>query len=62
MDLAADHDLSIWDGLIVSAATEAGCRVLLSEDLQHGFTWHGLTVINPYLQPPHALLKPFLER
>lgn len=62
MDLAADHDLSIWDGLIAAVAAEAGCRVLLSEDLQHGFTWRGLTVINPYLHPPHPLLKPFLDR
>jgi len=43
-DLATDHQLSIWDSVILSAAAEAGCRLLLSEDLQDGFTWKGVTV------------------
>ena len=38
-DLATDHQLSIWDSVILSAAAESGCRLLLSEDLQEGFTW-----------------------
>jgi len=37
-DLATDHQPSIWDAVILSAAAEAGCRLLLSEDLQEGFT------------------------
>ena len=30
LDVAADHGLSIWDAIILSAAAEAGCRLLLS--------------------------------
>jgi hypothetical protein len=33
-----------------------GCRRLLSEDLQAGFTWARLTVVNPFAIPRHALL------
>lgn len=57
MDLAADHKLSIWDAIIMAVAAEAGCRLLLSEDLQEGFTWHGVTVVNPFASPLHPLLS-----
>ena len=57
MDLCADHGLQIWDALILSVAAESRCRVLLSEDLQDGFTWRGITVVNPYALPAHPLLK-----
>ncbi|PWC42804.1 PIN domain-containing protein [Azospirillum sp. TSO22-1] len=57
IDLAADHKLSIWDAVVVSAAAEAGCRLLLSEDMQDGFTWRGLTVVNPFSAKPHPLLE-----
>ncbi|MDB5397422.1 MAG: VapC toxin family domain ribonuclease, partial [Rhodospirillales bacterium] len=38
VDLATDHQLGTWDAVILSAASQAGCRLLLSEDLQEGFT------------------------
>jgi predicted nucleic acid-binding protein len=55
-DLATDHQLSVWDSVILSAAAEAGCRLLLSEDLQEGFTWNGVTVTNPFSASKHELL------
>ena len=55
-DLATDHSFGIWDAVIVSAAAEAGCRLLLSEDLQDGFTWHGVTIVNPFAPSPNVLL------
>ena len=61
-DLSAAHGLSIWDSLILSVAAEQRCRVVLSEDLQEGFTWRGTTVVNPFAQPAHALLDELLER
>jgi hypothetical protein len=33
----------------------------LSEDLQEGFTWGGVTVINPFASPQHPLLQALLE-
>lgn len=58
--IAQSHDLSTWDAVILAAAAEAGCRVLLSEDMQHGFTWSGVTVVNPFAEPPHPLLEDLL--
>jgi predicted nucleic acid-binding protein len=59
-DLATDHQLGIWDAVILSAASQAGCRVLLSEDFHEGFTWGGVTVVNPFSSPLHALLRGLL--
>jgi len=61
LDLAADHGLNIWDAVIVAAAAEAGCRLLLSEDLQDGFTWRGVTVANPFAAKRNELLKAILS-
>jgi predicted nucleic acid-binding protein len=55
-DLSAAHGLSIWDSLILSVAAEHRCRLLLSEDLQSGFTWRGTTVVDPFRRPEHPLL------
>jgi predicted nucleic acid-binding protein len=60
-DLATDHQLSIWDSVILSAAAESGCRLLLSEDLQEGFTWKGVTVTNPFAISKHELLTALLD-
>jgi predicted nucleic acid-binding protein len=57
LDLATAHRFAIWDAVILSAASQGGCRVLLSEDLQEGFTWGGVTVVNPFKSPPHDLLS-----
>jgi len=59
-DLATDHQLGMWDAVILSAAARAGCRLLLSEDLQEGFTWFGVTVVNPFGAPHHTLLQALL--
>lgn len=61
LDLCADHGLRIWDALVCAVAAENRCRVLLTEDLQAGFTWRGLTVIDPFAQPHHPLLTGLLD-
>jgi predicted nucleic acid-binding protein len=48
VNLAVQHKLRIWDAVILAAAAEADCRLLLSEDLQDGFAWGGVTVANPF--------------
>jgi predicted nucleic acid-binding protein len=57
LDLSCDHDLQIWDALIVSVAAEQHCRLLLSEDLQNGLTWRGVSIVNPFLHQSHPLLE-----
>ena len=61
LDLATDHQLGIWDAVILSGASQAGCRLLLSEDLQEGFTSAGVTAVNPFSLPRHPLLTALLE-
>jgi len=60
-DLATDHQFRIWDAAVLSASAEAGCRLLLSEDMQEGFTWKGVTVTNPFSSHRHELLAALLD-
>lgn len=62
LELSLRHRLQIWDAVIIAVAAEAGCRLLISEDLQDGFTWAGLTIVNPFAQPVHPLLLAVLGR
>lgn len=48
--LAEDHGLSFYDALIVASAIEAGCDTLFTEDIQHGRSIGGLTIVNPFLE------------
>jgi len=61
LDLCVDHGLQIWDALIMAVAAEHRCRLLLTEDLQHGFTWRGVSVVNPYAGTIHPLLERALK-
>lgn len=40
--------ISFWDSTIVAAALSLRCDSLYSEDLNHGQTIDGLTVVNPF--------------
>ena len=61
LDLAVDHRLQFWDALIVTVAAEAGCSLLLSEDMQDGFLWRGVTVANPFAATLQPRLKKLLD-
>ena len=45
---------------MIAVAAENGCQLLLSEDVQDGFIWSGLTVANPFSAVPHPLLTAVL--
>ncbi len=60
-DLTVDHQLPMWDALILAVAAEAQCRMLLSEDFQDGFVWRGVMVVNPFSINPSPLLASFLD-
>jgi predicted nucleic acid-binding protein len=49
LHLVAYEPLSFWDACIVSAAAHAGCETLVTEDLNHGQTFAGVKIINPFL-------------
>lgn len=49
LEIAQRHRLSIYDSMIAAAAQEAGCDMLLSEDMHHGLVLgSGLRIINPF--------------
>jgi predicted nucleic acid-binding protein len=54
--LEARFSLSFWDSLIVAGARAAGCRYMLTEDLQHGQDLDGLAVVDPFAVEPQDLL------
>jgi predicted nucleic acid-binding protein len=60
-DLAVMHQIGIWDAVILSAAAEADCTLLLSEDMQDGFIWQGVTIANPFARAKHPSLKALLS-
>lgn len=58
VELATDHQFQIYDAIIMAAAVRARCDLLLSEDMQDGFVWRGVTIANPFA----ATLDPRLAR
>jgi predicted nucleic acid-binding protein len=48
IDLHRLHEFSFWDALIVRSALRSGCRILYSEDFQHGRRVDGLQILNPF--------------
>ena len=45
---AARWRISYWDAAVVEAARRGGCPEVLSEDLQPGMNFAGVTVRNPF--------------
>ena len=58
IDLHRLRSISLWDALIVKAASAARCERLLSEDLQHGQVIDGVRVENPFLVPVSGAREP----
>jgi predicted nucleic acid-binding protein len=42
------HGLQFWDAMLWATAKLAGCRLLLSEDLQDGRELEGIRIVNPF--------------
>lgn len=61
VELSSVHRLQIFDAIILTAAAEACCKLLLSEDMGEGLVWRGTTVANPFAATPHPLLADALR-
>jgi len=48
IDIQILNKISFWDALIISAAKQANCNYLLSEDLSHGQLIAGIRVVSPF--------------
>jgi predicted nucleic acid-binding protein len=49
LKLQTGLSISFYDSLMVAGALEAGCKRLLTEDLQHGQRIEGLRIDNPFI-------------
>lgn len=45
------YRVQFWDAVVWEASAKGGARILLTEDLQHGFTAGGMRAVNPYAMP-----------
>ena len=61
-DLVVNHQLGLWDAVILCVAAEVDCHLLLSEDMQDGFIWQGVTIVNPFVRFKNPLLKALLNQ
>jgi len=48
IDIHQRFQLSYWDGAILAAAKQLGCRTVYSEDMNAGQNYDGVAVINPF--------------
>jgi predicted nucleic acid-binding protein len=48
VDLHRLHGISFWDSLILRAATQTGCSVLLTENMQDARSFDGIRIVNPF--------------
>lgn len=49
LQIRTETGYSFYDALILTAAIESGCRVLYTEDLQHGRVIQTVRIVNPFL-------------
>ena len=49
------YGLSYWDALMVAAAQQQGCTLMLTEDLQHDQQLDSVRIVNPFLVGPDVL-------
>ena len=45
--------VSFWDAMILHAASESGCDVCWTEDLNDGQVWRGVNIRNPFASGSH---------
>ena len=50
IDVHKKYQIAYWDALIISAAERSGCKLILTEDLRDGQTYHDILVRNPFTE------------
>jgi len=48
MHLQQQHGMQYFDALLIATARRVGCTLFLTEDMQHGRSFGGITVDNPF--------------
>jgi predicted nucleic acid-binding protein len=60
-DRSMRFQLQFWDALIASVCIAHGVSHLLTEDMQNGFSFNGMTIINPFLPENESALDQLLK-
>jgi predicted nucleic acid-binding protein len=59
--LLSRHSISVFDARIVAVCNAHGCSHLLSEDLQDGASYGGVTIVNPFNPANAGLVEQLLS-
>ncbi len=49
IEKSIQHQLSIWDAMVIEAALRGGAHTIYTEDLTHGQSFDSLTLVNPFV-------------
>jgi len=49
IDTSVLHQLSFWDSLIICSASASHCKVIYTEDMNHGQVIRGVEIVNPFM-------------
>lgn len=60
-EIVVQHRIAPFDAVILAAAAEGGASVLLTEDMQDGFRWNGVTVANPFAPNPSPIIRQLIN-
>lgn len=60
MSVVRDHHLLFWDALLCMTAARAGCKVLLTEDMQDGRRIGELVIVDPFVAHNRTLVETLL--
>ncbi|MCY4611525.1 MAG: PIN domain-containing protein [Gammaproteobacteria bacterium] len=61
MEAVKEHHLSFWDAMIWAVARQAGCSVIISEDMQGGQRPGGIEILNPFSSDTAGRLESLFE-
>lgn len=62
MRVCVEHGIQYWDALLWATARRAGCRLILTEDMQDGRELEGLMFVSPFKPENEKLLNAVLPR
>jgi predicted nucleic acid-binding protein len=49
LEFAVDRRFRLWDALLLATAERHGCEIVLSEDMQAGARFGGVTILDPFV-------------
>lgn len=62
IELSTAHGMQFFDSIVFAAAWVGGAKFLLSEDMQDGFKWRGVTIANPFASKPLPAIEGILNQ